>query len=256
MLFRFDDGTRIEVNCASAEALLKAIADRLRRGEGFAGATINIDHLDQIGRDAAFRRAYAAQDLVVADGNPVVWLSRIAGRPVSLAPGSDLVVPIARVAAEAAAPVALIGSTPQALAAAADALRAAAPGLDIVLCVSPGFPFDPEGEEADAILGRLGAAGVRLAFLALGAPRQERLAARGRLALPGCGFVSVGAGLDFLSGHQRRAPRWVRRARMEWLWRAAGNPRRLALRYARGFTILPGHAWRALRLRRETAPPR
>nr|HRO15764.1 WecB/TagA/CpsF family glycosyltransferase [Paracoccus sp. (in: a-proteobacteria)] len=152
MLFRFDDGTRIEVNCASAEALLKAIADRLRRGEGFAGATINIDHLDQIGRDAAFRRAYAAQDLVVADGNPVVWLSRIAGRPVSLAPGSDLVVPIARVAAKAAAPVALIGSTPQALAAAADALRAAAPGLDIVLCVSPGFPFDPEGEEADAIL--------------------------------------------------------------------------------------------------------
>ena len=86
---------------------------------------------------------------------------------------------------------------------------------------------------------RLRAAGPLLCFLAMGAPRQERFAARGRAAAPEAGFVSIGAGLDFFAGHQRRAPRWVRRIAMEWLWRMLSNPRRLALRYLRCGLVLP-----------------
>ena len=74
-------------------------------GQGFALATINVDHLQRLGEEAPFRKAYAAQDLVCADGNPIVWLSRIAGKPVSLAPGSDLVLPLAHEAAAQGLPI-------------------------------------------------------------------------------------------------------------------------------------------------------
>lgn len=248
--FQYDDGTAVTVNCADADALLAQVAGRLAAGQGFAVATINVDHLDQLRRDPAFRAAYAAQDFVVADGNPIVWLSRLARRPVALAPGSDLVVPLARAAAAAGVAVALIGSTPAALDRAADALRAAVPGLRVALTLSPGFPFDPDGAEAGAVLNRLAASGAGLAFLALGAPRQERLAARGRQQVPGCGFASVGAGLDFLAGTQRRAPQAVRLVKAEWLWRMLSDPRRLARRYGRGFALLPAEVRRAWRLRR------
>ena len=89
--------------------------------------------------------------------------------------------------------------------------------------------------------------GARLVLLALGAPKQEIFAARAQRALPEVGFLSIGAGIDFISGFQNRAPAWARRARMEWLWRVVRNPGRLAGRYAGCFAALPGlgrAAWR------------
>ncbi|SIQ71422.1 polymer biosynthesis protein, WecB/TagA/CpsF family [Paracoccus thiocyanatus] len=252
MQFSFPDGNAIRVNCRDSAALLDAVRRRLAEGRGFAIATINVDHLQRLGEDPRFRAAYAAHDLICADGNPIVWLSRIAGRPVALAPGSDLVLPLAAEAARAGLPVALIGSSDESLALAARSMQAAAPGLRVALTRAPGFPFDPAGPEADDIIDSIRASGARLCFLALGAPRQELFAIRARDALGGAGFASIGAGLDFLSGHQRRAPQWLRRLRLEWLWRMLSNPRRLFWRYAKGFAILPGHMGRALALRART----
>ena len=237
----------VAVTVPDAAALWAAVRARLRAGEGFALATLNLDHLDKLRRDRAFAKAYAAQDMVTADGNPIVWLSRLGGRPVMLLPGADLVEPLAQIAVAEGRSVALLGSTDAALERAAEALKARVPGLDVALRIAPPMGFDPEGPEAAAMLARLQEAGVGLCFLALGAPKQERLAARGRALAPGVGFVSIGAGLDFLAGSQVRAPAWVRRIAMEWLWRMLSNPRRLAGRYTRSALILPGHAWRAWR---------
>ena len=251
MEFDVRDGQTVRINCADALALLGEVRRRLAAREGFALATLNVDHLEKLRRDAAFRAAYRAHDLVVADGNPIVWMSQIAGRPVGLVPGSDLVVPLAEAAARAGVAVALIGGSDAALGRARDQLAARVPGLRVVLCHAPGFPFDPDGAEAGALIERIADAGAGLCLLGLGAPRQERFAARARAALPAVGFASIGAGLDFLSGDQRRAPMLARRAKLEWLWRMASDPRRLAGRYAKGFTILPGHALRAWRMRRQ-----
>lgn len=243
---RFQVGTyAVSVNQADWESLENACRARMRAGEGFALATLNLDHLEKLRHDVAFQRAYAAQDFVTADGNPITWCARLAGTPVSLLPGADLVVPLARIAAQEGVSVALFGSTEAALQAAGEALQAAVPGLSIAARLAPPMGFDPNSEAAEALLGEL--AGVGLCFLALGAPKQEVLAARGREIAPGVGFVSIGAGLDFLAGNQRRAPRWVRRLAMEWFWRMASNPKRLAKRYFLSFTILPGHLWRSWR---------
>lgn len=237
---------RIAITHADAAALLEEVSARLRRGEGFALATINLDHLAKLRCDEAFRAAYAAQDLVVADGNPVVWLSRLAGRPVSLVPGSDMVLPLVRIAARTGVPVGLVGSTDAALQAAGQRLLAEVPGLTIAARIAPAMGFDPEGAAAAQVLADLDRAGVRLCLIALGAPKQEALAARGRNLTPAIGFASIGAGLDFLAGTQTRAPLWVRRIAMEWAWRMLTAPRRLIPRYAACAAILPGQALAAL----------
>jgi len=240
---------RIVVNMPDAGALLSEVKRRLRGAEGFALATINLDHLVKLARDPAFRPVYAAQDLVCADGNPVVWLSRLAKKPVSLVPGSDMVIPLASLCAREGAPVALMGSTDEALAQAAAALEARISGLKVAACIAPPMGFDPTGPEARRILLDLSASGARLVFVALGAPKQEAFAAFGREVTPHVGFASIGAGLDFIAGRQKRAPDWVQAIAMEWLWRMLSNPRRLAKRYLDCALILPGEALRAFRQR-------
>ena len=92
--------------------------------KGFAIATLNLDHVVKMRRDPAFLRAYLAHSHVVADGNPIVWMSRLAGRRVSLVPGSELIAPMAALAARLGTPLALLGSTGPVLAQAAERLKA------------------------------------------------------------------------------------------------------------------------------------
>lgn len=232
----------ISITTPTRTALLTQIAALLAARKSFAVATLNLDHLVKLRRDPAFRAAYAAQSHVVADGNPVVWLQRLAGRPVELIPGSELIEPVVAMAARLGVPVALLGSTAETLALTSARLKADHPLLVIVACIAPPQGFDPEGQGGETALTQLAAAGARLCLVALGAPKQEVLAARGLRMLPETGFVSIGAGLDFIAGTQRRAPLWVRRIAMEWLWRMALSPRRLARRYLDCALILPGLA--------------
>ena len=232
-------GTDIVVNMADSKSVLDQVEYRLRQGVGFAIATLNLDHLVKLRSMDAFRQAYARQDLVTADGNPIVWLSRLARRPVSLVPGSDLVEPLARLAAREGVPVALLGATQDTLDRAARHLTDSNPGLQGVACLAPSRAYDPLGTEAGEMVAALRASGARLTFLALGAPKQEIFAARCRAELPDVGFASVGAGLDFLASSQRRAPQWMRRAALEWAWRMMSDPRRLGRRYASCAILLP-----------------
>lgn len=245
---------RVSVTHPERRAFLADLEARLRDRRGFAVATVNLDHVVKLSRDPRFRTAYRAQTHVVADGNPIVWLSRLAGRPVELIPGSELILPLAGIAARTETPVALLGATEETLARAAAALETACPGLKVVARIAPPLGFDPQTAEADAALDEIGASGARLCFLALGAPKQEVLAARGQARLPHCGFVSIGAGLDFIAGAQRRAPRLVRALALEWLWRLTWNPRRLAGRYGACIAVLPGLGRTALSERRGRRP--
>lgn len=229
--------------------LLGDLRGRLRAGCGFSVATLNLDHVVKLRADAQFRAAYAVQSHITADGHPIVWLERLAGRRAERVTGADLVLPLARMAASERCAVAMVGSTAEALDGAEQRLAAEIPGLTVAARIAPGRGFDPDSAEADSILRTLGESGAQLCFLALGAPRQERFAARAAATLPRMGFVSVGAGLDFLSGHQIRAPRAVRAAALEWAWRLGRDPRRLGTRYARCAAALPTLALAAVQRR-------
>ncbi|KEJ89255.1 WecB/TagA/CpsF family glycosyltransferase [Sulfitobacter donghicola] len=237
----------VEVNIPTRAILFQAVREKFAKGDGFALATLNLDHLTKLPSEETFAEAYRAQDLVVADGRPVVWLSKLAQQPLELMPGSDLVIPLCELAAEMQMPVALMGSSDEALAGAKAALEQRVESLNICLTHAPAYGFDPSGPAAEEICTMLNDSGARLCFIALGAPKQELFAAFARSKCPAVGFASIGAGLDFLSGHQVRAPKFMRALALEWLWRALQSPKRMVPRYAKCFAILPRltlDAWR------------
>lgn len=255
MIWSETESGAITVTAVNRAALLEDLRSRLEQGRGFSIATLNLDHVVKLKSDAAFRTAYARQTHITADGNPIVWLSRLAGQgDVELIPGSELIDPVAALAARAGVSVALFGATEASLEAAARALEARHPGLKVALTLAPEMGFDPDGAEADAAINRISVSGAGLVFLALGAPKQERFAARAQALLDDVGFLSIGAGLDFISGAQTRAPKWVRVIAAEWIWRMLGNPRRLALRYITCLAAMPGLTLHALRLNRKAGP--
>jgi exopolysaccharide biosynthesis WecB/TagA/CpsF family protein len=239
----------VTVTVPDQATLLADLERRFECGEGFNVATLNLDHVVKLAQDPVFQQAYRAKSHVTADGNPIVWLSRLARQDVSLVPGSELVVPLVARASAKKVPVALFGATQVTLDQVSAKLCARFDGLQVVYCRAPAMGFDPTGAAADAAIEELGASGARLCFVALGAPKQEVFAARAHAALPQVGFVSVGAGLDFIAGMQTRAPAWVQAIAAEWLWRLLGNPRRLARRYGACFGVLPKLTARALRAR-------
>ena len=239
----------VTVNVPSEQALLSDLRDRMEQGRGFSIATLNLDHIVKLTRQDDFARAYAEHTHVTADGNPIVWLSRLAGDRIALLPGSDLIDPVAKLAAELGVSVALFGSTTEALDAAAQGLQKNHPGLIVATTLAPPMGFDPTGEEADTFIEALNASGAGLCFLALGAPKQEIFAAHAQARLPHMGFMSIGAGLDFIAGRQRRAPKIVRRFAAEWLWRLSLDPGRLFKRYAACIAVLPGLCVTALQVR-------
>jgi exopolysaccharide biosynthesis WecB/TagA/CpsF family protein len=240
----------IRVNIESQSILLEQISECLCADRGFTVATVNLDHIVKLYQSDQFYQAYKKQTYVVADGNPIIWLSRLAGRKIELVPGSELILPLISLAANMEVPIALLGATQETLDGAAVQLKKAFPKLNFAACIAPTFGFDPEGAEAQKYVDELSQSGAKMCLLALGAPKQEIFAVYAARYLPHCGFISIGAGLDFIAGSQTRAPLIVRKLAMEWLWRMLGNPRRLVYRYGSCIAILPKLIVQAYRARK------
>ena len=114
----------------------------------------------------------------------------------------------------------------------ASVVRSRFPGSEIVGTHCPPFRPLTAGEE-DALVAEIDASGADIVWVGLGCPKQERWMARFRPRLRASVLIGVGAGFDFLSGEARRAPRWVQLSGFEWVYRLAGEPRRLWPRYSR-----------------------
>jgi exopolysaccharide biosynthesis WecB/TagA/CpsF family protein len=219
------------------------------RNAGSAAAqnvfTLNLDHVVKMRRDAKFRAAYLRAGLITADGFPIVLACRLQGKPVSRVAGSDLIAPIIAEAARSGKSIYLFGSNSEVLDKTSRVLRELNAGLKIAGVFAPPQGFDPASEDARRCIEAMGNSGADLCFVALGAPKQELFADYAKSILPNVSFVCIGAGLDFIAGAQVRAPYWMQHWNLEWLWRAAGNPRRLLYRYLLCMIALPGILARA-----------
>ncbi len=166
--------------------------------------------------------AFRAADLVVADSTGVVWAARRAGRRIPKVSGIDLMERLCAEAAGDGRRVGLLGAAPGVAEAAAAALVRRFPGLRVVLTLD-GY-FSPEAE--DAVVSRVADAAPELLFVALDTPRQDAWIHRHLSRLRARWVMGVGGSFDVLSGRLRRAPPWVRRAGLEWLYRLIQEPRR------------------------------
>lgn len=222
------------INCPDMDQAVAGIIKKVMAGEPFTVFTLNLDHLVKLRRNASFRNAYANAGIVTADGTPVAWLARTQNPTIERTTGADLIIPLADAAAHARLPVFLFGTSAQVMASAGRDLSDRTDGLiDIAGTLAPSAQFDPEGAEADAAIETIRKSGAKLVFVALGAPKQEIFAERARAAGLACGFICIGAALDFIAGTQVRAPESMRNNGLEWLWRLGTNPRRLFIRYAK-----------------------
>ena len=202
--------------------------------------TLNLDHVVKLRKDQIFHSAYRRAGLITADGFPIVLACRLQGKRVSRVAGSDLIAPISAEAARSGKSIYLFGSSLPVLTKASRLLQKRNEGLTIAGVFAPPQGFDPTSEDARRCIATIGSLGADLCFVALGAPKQELFADHGKSLLPNVSFVCIGGGLDFIAGTQVRAPHWMRRFGLEWLWRAASDPRRLLYRYLLCIVALPG----------------
>jgi N-acetylglucosaminyldiphosphoundecaprenol N-acetyl-beta-D-mannosaminyltransferase len=203
----------------------------LRSGKTNQIVTVNLDFVAIARRDEGFRETINAADLSVADGMPLVWVSRLGEEPVpQRLTGVDLVDECCRVAVETDTSIFLLGAGPGVADLAANKLRERFPGLRIVGVYAP--PFGAlNDEENEHILQIIRAARPDFLFVALGAPQQDVWirANKDRLDVPVC--MGISCVLDLLAGVVSRAPTWMQDSGLEWLFRLGQEPSRLWRRY-------------------------
>jgi N-acetylglucosaminyldiphosphoundecaprenol N-acetyl-beta-D-mannosaminyltransferase len=184
-------------------------------------------------RDPSLRAIHRDAGLATPDGMPLVWMSRLLGFPhVERVYGPDLMREMTAISAARGYRNFYYGGGPGTAERLRDALCGAHPGLHVVGTCCPPFR-DLTPEEDDAIVAQINAARPDIVWVGLSTPKQERWMAAhvGRLEAPA--LIGVGAAFDFLSGLKRQAPHWMQRSGLEWAFRLATEPRRLAGRYLR-----------------------
>jgi N-acetylglucosaminyldiphosphoundecaprenol N-acetyl-beta-D-mannosaminyltransferase len=182
-------------------------------------------------RDSSeFRQVMASADLVTSDGMPLVWLLRRLGIPdAERVYGPDLMPSVLEAAAGSGVPIGLYGGSAEVLDRLVQRLAARFPALHIAYAESPPFRV-PTPEEDQRTTQAIADAGVRILFIGLSTPKQERwmYAHRGKVDAV---MLGVGAAFDFLAGAKPQAPRWMQARGLEWMFRLATEPRRLWRRY-------------------------
>jgi exopolysaccharide biosynthesis WecB/TagA/CpsF family protein/anti-anti-sigma factor len=205
--------------------------------------TANLDFATLAAEDLELQRIFVEAELVVCDGTPLVWASRLAGRPLrERVAGSDLVPRLAEEGRRRGWKIFLLGGDPGSLERAQANMAERYPGL-AVTGYSPPFARFHDMDHAE-IADRIRAAAPDLLFVAFGCPKQEKwiYAHYRELGVPVS--IGVGATVDFLAGKVRRAPSWLGRLGLEWVFRLAQEPRRLAGRYARNLKFLAAQLFR------------
>ena len=217
------------------------IEDQIREGGFHQVATANVDFLKNSLRDQRLRDILCSCDMVVPDGMPVVWMSRMMGTPLKeRVSGVDLVERLAEVSARRGYGVFLLGASEKHSQRAAQILKQRHPELRIVGRYSPqALPLEKMDHEE--ILRRIEEADPEILLVAFGNPKQEEWLAmhRDRLKVPVC--IGIGGTLDMLSGSMHRAPAWMQCNGLEWLYRTMQEPRRLAIRYLADALCLMHH---------------
>lgn len=200
-------------------------------------ATANVDFVVQASEDVELRRILFDAHAVLCDVMPLVWASRKLGNPLpERVTGSDLVPRLLREAEDRGWRVYFLGGTEASVSAAAANTQKRHPRLKLVGAYSP--PFKPLLEmDHEGILARIREAKPDLLFVAFGCPKQEKWINMHyrRMGVPVS--IGVGATIDFLAGTMKRAPVWMQKTGLEWIFRMLQEPRRLAKRYGKDLWV-------------------
>lgn len=210
--------------------------------------TPNVDHAVLLQENEALRDAYKDAALILADGHPIVWASRLLRQPLpERVAGSELVPKLFDSFQESGQlRVFLLGAAEGVAFRAAENMKAQWPRVETVGIYSPPLGFEKDDSENKRILNLIAQAKPDVVVVGLGAPKQELWVHKHHGKMEAKAALCVGATIDFLAGEKKRAPVWMQRAGVEWLHRMCSEPKRLVKRYAKDAWIFPQLVWRQM----------
>ena len=211
----------IPIHDVTLEEAVEQAAAWVKEDRAHQMATVNPEFVMAARRDPAFRAVLEGADLCLPDGVGITLAARYLGRPLrERVAGVDLVDALAARAARDGWRVFFLGAAPGVADRAASLLAARYPGLT----VAGTHAGSPRREEEDDIVRRVREARADVLLVAYGAPAQDLWLAR-NLARTGAKVgVGVGGAFDYIAGVVPRAPRWMRRVGLEWLYRLIRQP--------------------------------
>ena len=193
---------------------------------------VNVDVMIKIENDEELRRITEDADLVLVDGQPLVWVAKLYRRPVKeKVSGSDLSIELCRMAAERGYTMFILGGKEGVADQAKAKMEAQYPGLQVVGTCAPPLGFEKDEAELAKVRQAISAVSPDIVLCCLGCPKQEKWIDANWRDIDARVFLCAGATVDFLAGNVKRAPAWVSRIGMEWFYRFLMEPRRLFKRY-------------------------
>lgn len=217
-------------NVSMSEAIAR-IEGYILSGKSHQIATANLDFARNSLRDPYLQRIICECSMVLPDGAPILWASKLFSAPLrQRVTGVDLVPELAKLSQEKGYGIFFLGSSDASSLAAAETLKERYPMMKLVGRYSP--PLAPLHEmDHEDLLRRIRDAKPQIILVGFGNPKQEMWIHRHRDRLPAAVIIGIGGSLDMIAGKLRRAPRWIQTLQMEWLFRVAQEPIRLLPRY-------------------------
>ena len=220
------------IHAISLQQTVEYIVDACGSEIGGWVVTPNLDILRRYKRSASFRNLVATSTLNVADGMPLVWVSRIKGQSVpGRVNGTDLMVELCKAAPESGLSVFFLGGNTGTADKTADEMEKRFAGLEVAGTLCPDFGFESDMESLEWIAEEIAAANPKIVFVGLGSPKQDVLINMLRLKFPNIWWLGVGVSFSFVAGELARAPDWAKQSGFEWIFRLLVEPKRLAKRY-------------------------
>jgi N-acetylglucosaminyldiphosphoundecaprenol N-acetyl-beta-D-mannosaminyltransferase len=242
------DGRRIEVLGCPIDALdmratVRKCLELIEQGHGARQVSVNAAKLARLSEDSESATYIRGCDVISADGQSVVWASRILGTPLpGRVSGTDLMMELLEAANQRGLGVFILGGRESVLAEAVRRIRASYPGVRVAGVQHGYFRLEEEAEVARVIRD----AAPDLLLVAMSSPKKEHWLKRHAAQLEVPLAMGVGGAIEVFAGVRRRAPVWLQRAGFEWLWRLIQEPRRMWRRYLLGN---PHFIWLVIRER-------
>ena len=225
-----------QVDRYSFDEVVEMTIDRALTGTSPAYiVTPNAQHINNLQHDSLFQKIYRRAFLVVPDGISILWAAKFLKTPLKgKVSGINLFEKLCERGASAPLRMFLLGGCPQAAERAAKILEQRYLGLNIVGTYCPPYGFENDPSELELINQEISSAAPNILFVGLGSPKQEKwvYANYQQLKVP----VSIGIGIsfEFVAGMVQRAPVWMQKSGLEWLFRLIVEPKRLWRRYVIG----------------------
>lgn len=224
----------IWVDVISLGQVVEAVFAAIEQGDKLQLVFLNALKIYEIQKDPRMARAMQEAELILADGVPVLWASRLLGRPLpGRVNGTDLFEILLAGAEQRGKRVFLLGATQQNLERLVEVLRQRHPKLKLVGWRNGYFSDDDDQE----VINQINESKADLLFLGFSSPKKELWANKYKKVLNVPVIQGVGGSFDVVAGIIARAPRWAQRSGLEWLIRVIREPRRMFVRYLRCNTV-------------------